>query len=106
MAITGSGPVSASILLSLRKIPPVLFEGHHGTSIHPKGMRISLHGNTASWDYRYMGIEGGICKVAAPNKEVEYKTISPSRYVTSPQIRVELIMSQGAKSSFLKGSST
>lgn len=43
VAIIGGGPIglSASILLSLRKIPHVLFEHHTGTSIHPKACGIN-----------------------------------------------------------------
>lgn len=54
--IIGGGPVglSASILLSLRHIPHILFERHTSTSIHPKACDINQRTTEI---FRVMGIE-------------------------------------------------
>ncbi|OJD31511.1 aromatic ring hydroxylase [Diplodia corticola] len=125
VAIIGGGLVglSASILLSLRGIPNVVFERHSGTSIHPKACGINQRTMEI---FRVMGIEQDIYKVAAPpdiagrtawytdlgssGREIvsrdawglgqyaeEYAKHSPSRYSILPQIRLEPIISRRAK---------
>ncbi|OMP85305.1 Phenol 2-monooxygenase [Diplodia seriata] len=125
VAIIGGGPVglSASILLSLRGIPNVVFERHSGTSIHPKACGINQRTMEI---FRVMGIEQDVYKVAAPpdiagrtawytdlgssGREIvsrdawglgqyadEYEKHSPSRYAILPQIRLEPIISGRAK---------
>lgn len=125
IAIIGGGPVglSASIELSLRSIPHVLFERHPGTSIHPKACGINQRTTEI---FRTMGIEDEIYKDSAPSeiagrtawytdlgssgKEVisrdawglgqykeEYEKHSPSKYAILPQIRMEPIIARRAK---------
>ncbi|KAH7014011.1 FAD binding domain-containing protein [Macrophomina phaseolina] len=122
--IVGGGPVglSASILLSLRKIPHVLFERHSGTSIHPKACGINQRTTEV---FRVMGIEDEVYRQAAPpdiagrtawytgfgdsGKEIasrdawgggkyteEYSAFSASRYCVLPQIRLEPILKRRA----------
>lgn len=66
VAIIGGGPVglSASILLSLRKIPHVLFERHTGTSIHPKACGINQRTTEI---FRQMGIYDQVKSIACPD---------------------------------------
>lgn len=66
VAIIGGGPVglSASILLSLRKIPHILLERHTGTSIHPKACGINQRTTEI---FRLMGIYDDIRAVACPD---------------------------------------
>ena len=125
VAIIGGGPVglSSSILLSLRDIPHVLFERHLSTSIHPKACGLNQRTGEI---FRQMGVEQEIIANAAPPNTCsktawytslgptgtkivsrdawgggryadEYRTASPSRYVTLPQIRLEPILSRKAK---------
>jgi 2-polyprenyl-6-methoxyphenol hydroxylase-like FAD-dependent oxidoreductase len=56
VAIIGGGPVglSSSIFLSLRNIPYVLFERHHGTLIHPKACGLNQRTGEI---FRQMGVE-------------------------------------------------
>lgn len=65
VAIIGGGPIglSASILLSLRGVPHVLFERHHGTSIHPKACGINQRTTEM---YREMGIYDAVRERACP----------------------------------------
>lgn len=72
VAIIGGGPVglSASILLSLRNIPHVLFERHGGTSIHPKACGINQRTTEI---FRLMGIYDEIRAVSCPD-EVKSRT--------------------------------
>ncbi|KAF9634145.1 putative fad-binding monooxygenase protein [Lasiodiplodia theobromae] len=125
IAIIGGGPVglSASILLSLRGIPNVVFERHSGTSIHPKACGINQRTMEI---FRTMGLEQAIYAVAAPSdiagrtawytdlgssgREIysrdawglgryadEYASHSPSRYAILPQIRLEPLISRRAR---------
>jgi 2-polyprenyl-6-methoxyphenol hydroxylase-like FAD-dependent oxidoreductase len=125
IAIIGGGPVglSASVLLSLRNIPHVLFERHHGTSIHPKACGLNQRTGEI---FRQMGVEQEVIANGAPphtcsktawftslgptgTKIVsrdawgggmyaeEYEAASPSRYTMLPQIRLEPILSRRAK---------
>ena len=66
VAIIGGGPVglSASILLSLRKIPHILLERHTGTSIHPKACGINQRTTEI---FQLMGIYDEIRAVACPD---------------------------------------
>lgn len=66
VAIIGGGPVglSASILLSLRGIPHVLFERHAGTSIHPKACGINQRTTEV---FRDMGIYDAVRAIACPD---------------------------------------
>lgn len=66
VAIIGGGPVglSASILLSLRKIPHILLERHTGTSIHPKACGINQRTTEI---FQLMGIYDEIQAVACPD---------------------------------------
>ncbi|GIZ45813.1 hypothetical protein CKM354_000896400 [Cercospora kikuchii] len=122
--IIGGGPVglTSSILLSLRKIPHILFERHLSTSIHPKAAGINQRTTEI---FRVMGIEDEVYAHAAPaeiagrtawytslgpdGKEIfsrdawgggmyeeEYAKHSPSRYCILPQIRLEPILKRRA----------
>ncbi|CAK1360706.1 2,4-dichlorophenol 6-monooxygenase [Cercospora beticola] len=122
--IIGGGPVglTSSILLSLRKIPHILFERHPSTSIHPKAAGINQRTTEI---FRVMGIEDEVYAHAAPpeiagrtawytslgpdGKEIfsrdawgggiyeeEYAKHSPSRYCILPQIRLEPILKRRA----------
>ncbi|KAL1848901.1 hypothetical protein Daus18300_013460 [Diaporthe australafricana] len=66
VVIIGGGPIglSASILLSLRKIPHLLFERHTGTSIHPKACGINQRTTEI---FRSMGIYEKVRAVACPD---------------------------------------
>ncbi|ROV88050.1 hypothetical protein VMCG_10398 [Cytospora schulzeri] len=66
VAIIGGGPIglSASILLSLRKIPHLLFERHTGTSIHPKACGINQRTTEI---FRQMGIYDQVRSIACPD---------------------------------------
>lgn len=66
VAIIGGGPIglSASILLSLRKIPHILFERHTGTSIHPKACGINQRTTEI---FRAMGIYDEVRAAACPD---------------------------------------
>ncbi|KAJ0120455.1 dichlorophenol 6-monooxygenase [Diaporthe amygdali] len=66
VAIIGGGPVglSASILLSLRKIPHILLERHTGTSIHPKACGINQRTTEI---FRLMGIYDKLRESACPD---------------------------------------
>ncbi|KUI65763.1 2,4-dichlorophenol 6-monooxygenase [Cytospora mali] len=66
VAIIGGGPIglSASILLSLRKIPHILFERHAGTSIHPKACGINQRTTEI---FRQMGIYDEVKAIACPD---------------------------------------
>ncbi|KAI0603996.1 monooxygenase fad-binding protein, partial [Pyrenophora tritici-repentis] len=125
VAVIGGGPVglSASILLSLRNIPHVLFERHTGTSIHPKACGLNQRTGEI---FRQMGVEQEVIANGAPQETCsktawftslgpngtkivsrdawgggkyadEYSAASPSRYVMLPQIRLEPILSRKAK---------
>ncbi|KAJ9133445.1 2,4-dichlorophenol 6-monooxygenase [Pleurostoma richardsiae] len=120
VAIIGGGTIglSASILLSQRNIPHVLFERHPGTSIHPKACGINQRTMEI---FRTMGIEQAVRSIACPDdikgrtawytglgedgREVcsrdawgggkyaeEYAAFSPSRYEILPQIRLEPVL--------------
>lgn len=122
--IIGGGPVglSASILLSLRHIPHILFERHTTTSIHPKACGINQRTTEI---FRVMGIEDEVYAHAAPpeiasrtawytgfgeaGREIvsrdawggrqyadEYAAASASRYSVLPQIRLEPILQRRA----------
>ncbi|EAT87298.2 hypothetical protein SNOG_04907 [Parastagonospora nodorum SN15] len=125
VVIVGGGPVglSASILLSLRNIPHVLFERHPGTSIHPKACGINQRTGEI---FRQMGVEEEVNANSAPQNTCsktawftslgptgrkivsrdawgggayadEYEAASPSRYAMLPQIRLEPILARRAK---------
>lgn len=66
LVIIGGGPIglSASILLSLRKIPHLLFERHTGTSIHPKACGINQRTTEI---FRSMGIYEKVRAAACPD---------------------------------------
>lgn len=66
VAIIGGGPIGlcASILLSLRKIPHVVFERHTGTSIHPKACGINQRTTEI---FRMMGIYDEVRAMACPD---------------------------------------
>jgi 2-polyprenyl-6-methoxyphenol hydroxylase-like FAD-dependent oxidoreductase len=124
VAIIGGGPVGlvSSILLSLHKIPHVLFERYPSTSIHPKAC--GFNQRTVEI-FRQIGIEEEILQHCAPPDTVsrtawytslgptgreivgrdawgggqydqEYKNASPSPYVVLPQIRLEPILQRRA----------
>ncbi|KAH7155960.1 hypothetical protein EDB81DRAFT_756479 [Dactylonectria macrodidyma] len=124
VAIIGGGPVglTASMLLSLRGIPHVLFERHPGTSIHPKACGINQRTNEV---FRILGIEQDVYAACAPpdisgrlawctnlgpdGKEIfsreawgqgryadEYASHSPSQFRMLPQIRLEPILKRRA----------
>ena len=67
--IVGGGPVGlvSSILLSLQKIPNVLFERHPGTSIHPKAC--GLNQRTMEI-FRHIGVEEEALRQSAPPETV------------------------------------
>ncbi|EUC34084.1 hypothetical protein COCCADRAFT_36240 [Bipolaris zeicola 26-R-13] len=96
VAVIGGGPVglSSSILLYLRNIPHVLFERHHGTSIHPKACGLNQRTGEI---FRQMGVEQAIIAQGAPPDTCSKTASSPSRYVMLPQIRLEPILSRRAK---------
>ncbi|KAK8252883.1 FAD binding domain-containing protein [Phyllosticta capitalensis] len=125
VAIVGGGPIglSCSILLSLRKIPHILFERHAGTAIHPKACGINQRTTEI---FRVMGIEEEVYAVSAPQeiagrtawytdigpeaKEIasrdawgggpyaeEYAKHGPTRYAILPQIRLEPILKRRAE---------
>lgn len=114
--------LTSSILLSLRKIPHVLFERHPGTSIHPKACGINQRTTEI---FRVMGIEDEVYRHAAPphiagrtawytgfgvsGREIfsrdawgggkyaeEYAGFSASKYCVLPQIRLEPILKRRA----------
>lgn len=120
VAIVGGGAIglSASILLSQRNIPHVLFERHPGTSIHPKACGINQRTTEI---FRVMGIEEDVRSIACPDdikgrtawytglgedgREIcsrdawgggvyadEYAAFSPARYEILPQIRLEPVL--------------
>ncbi|EEU43583.1 uncharacterized protein NECHADRAFT_82515 [Fusarium vanettenii 77-13-4] len=124
VAIIGGGPVglTASMLLSLRGIPHVLFERHPGTSIHPKACGINQRTNEV---FRILGIEQDVYAACAPTeisgrlawytnlgpdgREIfsreawgqgqyaeEYASHSPSQFRMLPQIRLEPILKRRA----------
>lgn len=124
IAIVGGGPVglSASILLSLRGIPHVLFERYPGTSIHPKAVGINQRTMEV---FRVLGIEQDVYDVSAPpdrslrtawytslgpnGTEIfsrdawgggefadEYERASPSHFCMLPQIRLEPVLARRA----------
>ncbi len=70
VAIVGGGPVglASSILLSLRRIPHIVFEQYPGTSIHPKAA--GLNQRTIEI-FRQMGIEDEVPHLARDAKEQE-----------------------------------
>lgn len=115
--------MSASILLSLRGVPHVLFERHQGTSIHPKACGINQRTTEI---FRVMGIESAVRAIAAPDdvkgrtawwtslgedgKEIwsrdawgggeyaeEYAAHGPTRYEVLPQIRLEPLLVKRAR---------
>ncbi|KAL2428726.1 hypothetical protein ABEF95_005644 [Exophiala dermatitidis] len=124
VAIVGGGPtgLAASILLSLCKIPHVLFERYPSTSIHPKACG---YNHRTLEIFRLMGIEKDVIEQRAPKtidgqtawytsfgpngKEIvirnawgggiyqkEYGQVSPCSYSTMPQIRLEPILQKRA----------
>lgn len=124
VAIVGGGPTGlvASILLTLRGIPHVLFERYPSTSIHPKAC--GLNHRTIEI-FRKIGVEKEIERHRAPKdivgrtawytgfgpggKEIvsrdswgggifkrEYDSVSPSSYSVLPQIRLEPILQRRA----------
>ncbi|KAJ4520899.1 hypothetical protein HRR83_002668 [Exophiala dermatitidis] len=124
VAIVGGGPtgLAASILLSLCKIPHVLFERYPSTSIHPKACG---YNHRTLEIFRLMGIEKDVIEQRAPKtidgqtawytsfgpngKEIvsrnawgggiyqkEYDQVSPCSYTTLPQIRLEPILQKRA----------
>ncbi|KIX04492.1 uncharacterized protein Z518_05362 [Rhinocladiella mackenziei CBS 650.93] len=124
VAIIGGGPtgLASSILLSLCKIPHVLFERYPSTSIHPKACG---YNHRTVEIYRHMGIEKDIVRHRAPKaidgqtawytsfgpygKEIvrrnawgggiyrkEYEEVSPCSYSILPQIRLEPILQKRA----------
>ncbi|KAL4945699.1 hypothetical protein BDV06DRAFT_184278 [Aspergillus oleicola] len=124
--IIGGGPVGlvTSIALSHQRIPHLLFERYPGTSIHPKA--VGLNARTLEV-FRALGLEDEISAAAAPphshsktawytslgpeRREIltrdawgggiyedEYKTFSPCRLTVLPQIRLEPILLQRARS--------
>lgn len=66
VAIIGGGPIglSASILLSIRKIPHILLERHTGTSIHPKACGINQRTTEI---FRTMGVYDQVRAIACPD---------------------------------------
>lgn len=125
VAIVGGGPtgLTASILLSLCKIPHVLFERYPSTSIHPKACG---YNHRTIEVFRRIGIEPEIIKQRAPKsmdgqtawytsfgpngREIvrrsawgggiyqnEYDDVSPCSYTTLPQIRLEPILQKRAQ---------
>lgn len=125
VVIIGGGPVglSASILLSLRGIPHILFERHLGTSIHPKACGINQRTTEI---FRIMGIESAVRAIAAPDdvkgrtawwtslgvdgREIwsrdawgggayaeEYSRHGPTRYEILPQIRLDPLLVRRAR---------
>ncbi|KAK5042880.1 hypothetical protein LTR84_012413 [Exophiala bonariae] len=124
VAIVGGGPVGlvSSILLSMRKIPHVIFEQFPGTSIHPKAC--GLNQRTMEI-FRHIGVEREVVKHRAPlnvagktgwytnigpnGREIysrdswgggkyqeEYRRASPAQYSTLAQIRLEPILQRRA----------
>ncbi|RAO68157.1 uncharacterized protein BHQ10_004169 [Talaromyces amestolkiae] len=124
VVIIGGGPVGlvSSILLSLQKIPHVLFERHASTSIHPKAC--GLNQRTVEI-FRHIGVEADILRQGAPRdtysrtgwytsfgsdgREIHsrdawgggqyraaFEAASPSPYVMLPQIRLEPILQRRA----------
>lgn len=124
VAIVGGGPVglASSILLSLCKIPHVLFERYPSTSIHPKACG---YNHRTIEIFRQLGIEKEVVKQRAPKaldghtawytsfgpngKEIVqrcawgggeyeelYASVSPCEYSVLPQIRLEPILQKRA----------
>lgn len=125
IAIIGGGPVglTTSILLSLRKIPHVLFERHPSTSIHPKACGLNQRTTEI---FQQIGVYEEVLAQAAPPETcgrtawftslgpdgrkitdrdawgggeyaAEYEVASPARYVILPQIRLEPILARRAR---------
>ncbi|OAL00750.1 hypothetical protein IQ06DRAFT_148582 [Phaeosphaeriaceae sp. SRC1lsM3a] len=125
IAIIGGGPVglTSSILLSLRKIPHILFERHPSTSIHPKACGLNQRTTEI---FRQIGVYEEVLAQAAPPETcgrtawftslgpdgrkivdrdawgggqyaAEYEAAGPARYVMLPQIRLEPILAKRAQ---------
>lgn len=124
VAIVGGGPVglASSILLSLCKIPHVLFERYPSTSVHPKACG---YNHRTIEIFRQLGIEKEVYEQRAPKAldghtawytsfgphgrqivqrsawgggeyEEEYAAASPCGYSVLPQIRLEPILKKRA----------
>lgn len=124
VAIVGGGPVglASSILLSLCKIPHVLFERYPSTSVHPKACG---YNHRTIEIFRQLGIEKEVYEKRAPKAldghtawytsfgpngrqivqrsawgggeyEEEYAAASPCGYSVLPQIRLEPILKKRA----------
>lgn len=124
VAIVGGGPVglASSILLSLCKIPHVLFERYPSTSIHPKACG---YNHRTIEIFRQLGIENEVVKQRSPKAldghtawytsfgpngrqivqrcawgggeyKEEYASVSPCEYSVLPQIRLEPILQKRA----------
>ncbi|KAF9890042.1 hypothetical protein FE257_006722 [Aspergillus nanangensis] len=124
VVIIGGGPVGlvSSILLSLQRIPHVLYERYPSTSIHPKAC--GLNQRTIEI-FRHIGIEDEVLRQAAPanthsrtswftslganGREIHsrdawgggkyrplFEKASPSPYAMLPQIRLEPILQRRA----------
>lgn len=124
VAIVGGGPVglASSILLSLCKIPHVLFERYPSTSIHPKACG---YNQRTVEIFRQLGVEKDVIEQRAPKAqdghtawytsfgphgrqivqrdawgggayEEEYAAVSPCAYSVLPQIRLEPILQRRA----------
>jgi 2-polyprenyl-6-methoxyphenol hydroxylase-like FAD-dependent oxidoreductase len=124
VAIVGGGPVglASSILLSLCKIPHVLFERYPSTSIHPKACG---YNHRTVEIFRQLGIEEEVVKHRAPKTldghtawytsfgpsgrqivqrcawgggeyQQLYASVSPCEYSILPQIRLEPILQKRA----------
>ncbi|KAJ5889094.1 hypothetical protein N7495_009135 [Penicillium taxi] len=124
VVIIGGGPIGlvSSILLSLQKVPHVLYERYPSTSVHPKAC--GLNQRTLEI-FRHIGVEDEVLKEGAPDntysrtawytslgpngREIHsrdawgggryrpsFEDASPSSYVMLPQIRLEPILQRRA----------
>ncbi|KAH7401034.1 FAD binding domain-containing protein [Phaeosphaeria sp. MPI-PUGE-AT-0046c] len=125
IAIIGGGPVglTASILLSLHRIPHILFERHPSTSIHPKACGLNQRTTEI---FQQIGVYDEVLAQSAPPQTcgrtawftslgpdgrkivdrdawgggqyaAEYEAASPARYAILPQIRLEPILAKRAR---------
>ena len=124
VVIIGGGPVGlvSSILLSLQRVPHVLYERYPSTSIHPKA--VGLNQRTLEI-FRHIGVEDEVRRQGAPDntysrtcwftslgpngREIHsrdawgggkyrlfFEEASPSPYTMLPQIRLEPILQRRA----------